>query len=199
MNDKFFDLKREKQDRMINAGLKVFSKNGYRHATTDEIVREAAISKGLLFHYFGNKVGMYVFLMDYSVRFLLLEMSRKVDKEEKDFFVIAKQVEDAALVVLKNYPYMQAFLEKASSEICLEALEESEDQKRAYFSQVDEYYAQAAQTSVREEVSLSRIKDMFKYVKRGILTENLALDTIQPEMMYEQICTYLNLLEGLCK
>ena len=26
MNDKFFDLKREKQDRMINAGLKVFAK-----------------------------------------------------------------------------------------------------------------------------------------------------------------------------
>ena len=72
MNDKFFDLKREKQDRMINGGLKIFAKYGYRHATTDEIVREAAISKGLLFHYFGNKVGMYVFLMDYSVRFLLL-------------------------------------------------------------------------------------------------------------------------------
>ena len=57
MNDKFFDLKREKQDRMINAGLKTFAKYGYRHATTDEIVKEAAISKGLLFHYFDNKVG----------------------------------------------------------------------------------------------------------------------------------------------
>ena len=43
------------------------------------------------------------------------------------------------------------------------------------------------------------IKDMFKYVKKGILAENLALDTIQPEMMHVQICTYLNLLEGLCK
>lgn len=199
MNDKFFDLKREKQDRMINAGLKTFAKYGYRHATTDEIVKEAAISKGLLFHYFDNKVGMYVFLMDYSVRFLLLEMSRKIDKEERDFFVIAKQLEDASLGVLKNYPYMQAFLEKASTEICLEALEESEEQKTAYFSQVDKYYDQSEQSSVREGISLSRIKDMFKYVKKGILAENLALDTIQPEMMHVQICTYLNLLEGLCK
>ena len=65
MNEKFFDLKREKQDRMINAGLKVFAKSGYRHATTDDIVKEAGISKGLLFHYFTNKVGVYVFLMDY--------------------------------------------------------------------------------------------------------------------------------------
>ena len=46
MNEKFFDLKREKQDRMINAGLKVFAKYGYRHATTDDIVKEAGISKG---------------------------------------------------------------------------------------------------------------------------------------------------------
>ena len=51
MNEKFFDLKKEKQDRMINAALKVFALNGYRHASTDDIVREAAISKGLLFHY----------------------------------------------------------------------------------------------------------------------------------------------------
>ena len=41
MNEKFFDLKKEKQDRMINAALKVFALNGYRHASTDDIVREA--------------------------------------------------------------------------------------------------------------------------------------------------------------
>ena len=46
MNEKFFDLKKEKQDRMINAAQKVFALNGYRHASTDDIVREAAISKG---------------------------------------------------------------------------------------------------------------------------------------------------------
>ena len=48
MNEKFFDLKKEKQDRMINAALKVFASNGYKHASTDDIVTEAGISKGLL-------------------------------------------------------------------------------------------------------------------------------------------------------
>lgn len=199
MNDKFFDLKREKQDRMINGGLKIFAKYGYRHATTDEIVKEAAISKGLLFHYFDNKVGMYVFLMDYSVRFLLLEMSRKVDEKEENFFVIARQLEEAALGVLKNYPYMQAFLEKAFEEICLEALEECEEQKQAYQTRMERYYNQAKEASLKEGVSLSRVKNMFRYIKKGILMENLAMDTMQPEMMHVQICTYLNMLEGLCQ
>ena len=49
MNDKFFDLKKEKQDRIINASLKIFALNGYSRASTDEIVKEAEISKGLLF------------------------------------------------------------------------------------------------------------------------------------------------------
>ena len=50
MNDKFFDLKKDKQDRIINAALQVFALNGYRHASTDDIVKLASISKGLLFH-----------------------------------------------------------------------------------------------------------------------------------------------------
>ena len=58
MNEKFFDLKKEKQDRMINASLKVFAEGGYAHASTDDIVREASVSKGLLFHYFGSKLSL---------------------------------------------------------------------------------------------------------------------------------------------
>ena len=74
MNSKFFDLKKEKQDRMINAALKVFALQGYRHGSTDDIVREAAVSKGLLFHYFGSKLGAYRFVYDYSVRYMNLEL-----------------------------------------------------------------------------------------------------------------------------
>ena len=75
MNHKFFDVSKEKQDRIINAALLVFAQNGYRHAGTDEVVRRACISKGLLFHYFESKLGLYVFLYDYAVRFMLLELS----------------------------------------------------------------------------------------------------------------------------
>ena len=68
MNPKFFDLKKDKQDRMINAALKVFALNGYKHASTDDIVKEAGISKGLLFHYFGSKAGVYEFIYESKVR-----------------------------------------------------------------------------------------------------------------------------------
>ena len=48
MNGKFFDLKKEKQDRMINAALKVFAQQGYRHASTpfsEEIAKQVLLEK----------------------------------------------------------------------------------------------------------------------------------------------------------
>ena len=84
MNSKFFDLKKEKQDRMINAALKIFALHGYRRASTDDIVKEAGISKGLLFHYFENKIGVYNFIYDYSVRYISLELKSAVNPNEKN-------------------------------------------------------------------------------------------------------------------
>lgn len=196
MNEKFFDLKREKQDRMINAGLKVFAKNGYRHATTDDIVKEAGISKGLLFHYFNNKVGAYVFLMDYSVRFLLLELSRNVKKDTTDFFDLCKQIEYGKLQVLKNYPYMQAFLDKAFEEVCLEALEECEEQKEVYKNNLEKYYAQSSEQKFKNNVTSEQMLTLFRYIVKGITAENMALDTMQPEIMYGQVCEYIEILRG---
>lgn len=198
MNDKFFDLKREKQDRMINAGLKVFARYGYRHATTDDIVKEAGISKGLLFHYFENKVGVYVFLMDYSVRFLLLELSRNVKKDVTDFFELSRQMEWGKLQVLRNYPYMQAFLDKAFEENCIEALEECEEQKEAYQEKLNEYYTQVSGQEFKNGITLEQMQQLFKYVVKGITSENVTLDTMQPEIMYEQICGYLDMMKGVC-
>ena len=48
--EKFLKLDDEKRDRILNAAMKEF-RYGYVKASTDIIVKEAGISKGLLFHY----------------------------------------------------------------------------------------------------------------------------------------------------
>lgn len=55
INEKFYELEKEKQDKIINAAIEVFSKNDYKNAVTEEIAYKAEISKGLLFYYFKNK------------------------------------------------------------------------------------------------------------------------------------------------
>ena len=64
MNEKFFALPEEKQQRILNAGYRVFSQNSYKKSPMSEIADEAGISKSLLFHYFRNKKELYLFLWD---------------------------------------------------------------------------------------------------------------------------------------
>ncbi len=55
INEKFYELEKEKQDKIINAAIEVFAKNDYKNVVTEEITYKAGISKGLLFYYFKNK------------------------------------------------------------------------------------------------------------------------------------------------
>lgn len=86
MNEKFFALPEEKQQRIINAGYRVFSENSYRKSPVSEIAAEAGISKSLLFHYFHNKRELYLFLWDTCVKTTMRSMAESGCYEQTDLF-----------------------------------------------------------------------------------------------------------------
>ena len=47
--------KNDKEEIILNASIKVFSKKGYDLATIDEIAKKAKVSKGIVFFYFKKK------------------------------------------------------------------------------------------------------------------------------------------------
>lgn len=197
MNGKFFDLKKEKQDRMINAALKIFALQGYRHASTDDIVREASISKGLLFHYFESKLGVYSFIYDYSVRFISLELRSTVNRNESDLFEILKQTECARMHAMRGYPYMQQFLNRCMSEDVSEALMAIEDKKRA----LEEVY-RGINAGIRYDrlppgVDGEKLRKMLDFTVKGLMTERFQNASFQPEMLYQEICGYLDMMRQL--
>ncbi len=171
MNDKFFDVKKEKQDAIINASLQVFGENGYKRASTDVIVRQAGISKGLLFHYFISKQGAYSFIYDYSVRFMSLELTQTVKKDETDFFELLKQIEQSKTRVMKNYPYMQQFLESIRFEKHPDALEAIADKKDAMEQLYNGIYKQADMTKFQDKVDIKRVINMIQWAHSGYMKE----------------------------
>lgn len=199
MNEKFFDLKKEKQDRMINAALKVFALSGYRHASTDDIVREAAISKGLLFHYFESKLGVYAFVYDYSVRYLLLELSTAVDAKETDLFALMQQVECGKMHVMCGYPYLQQFLNRAQSENVSEALVAAEESRRRLEDAYEAIYEKADLTAYASAEDAQKLRKMLELTIKGLMNERILEDAFQPEMLYEEITEYLNLSRRLAE
>ena len=49
----------QKEQRILITSASLFGQHGYRETKTDQIAEEAGVSKGLLFHYYGNK-GVYL-------------------------------------------------------------------------------------------------------------------------------------------
>lgn len=197
MNSKFFDLKKEKQDRMINAALKVFALQGYRHASTDDIVREAAISKGLLFHYFESKLGVYQFIYDYSVRYVNLELRSTVDPGERELFLLMKQVELAKMHAMRGYPYMQQFLNRAMSEDVSEALLAVEEKRGVLEETYEALDAQIDYSVLPAGIDGGKLRKMLDLTIRGLMTERFQNASFQPEMLYEEICGYLDMVRQL--
>lgn len=197
MNGKFFDLKKEKQDRMINAALKVFALNGYRHASTDEIVREAGISKGLLFHYFDSKLGLYTFIYDYSVRYLSLELKSSVSRKETDMFEIIKQIEQSKVQALRGYPYMQQFITRSMSEDVSEALLAIETMRNIMVDTYEALERRMDFSKLPKGVEGPKLVKMLDFTIKGLMNERFLNASFHPDMLYAEILEYIEMVKKM--
>ncbi len=196
MNEKFFDLKSVKQDKMINAALHLFAENGYKHASTDDIVREAGISKGLLFHYFINKQGLYSFLMDYSVRYLLYEYDRMVG-DETDYFEYYNKLESARLNVLHNYPYMYKFINRSMTETDPDIRAVSADALERYKNTLDGYQNKLTPPALRSGITQNQLQTLLKHTIAGLTAEQLEKSKPDADALSAKISEYISLLKTL--
>lgn len=193
MNDKFFDLKKEKQDRMINGALKIFAQNGYQKASTDDIVKEAGISKGLLFHYFGSKAGLYEFVYEYSSRYLSMELKRAVSLRETDLFVLLSQAEAAKNVLFRNYPYMQKFLFTSYDLPDEDMKAKMEEYNELVKAAMDEVISRADESRLVSDVDSSLLVRSMEYVTRGLM-ETALNKGMDPDMVYEEAVAYYDMM-----
>ncbi len=112
MNDKFFALPQEKQDRILNAGFRVFSKNSYKKSPMLEIANEADISKSLLFFYFKNKKELYLFLMTKAEELTTQYLIDSGCYKETDIFERMYKGLLAKVEMMKKYPEYRKVLKK---------------------------------------------------------------------------------------
>jgi len=196
LNDKFFEIKNEKQERILNAAIKVFALNGYRKASTDVIVKEADISKGLLFHYFTNKLSLYEYIIEYSVRFINFEFTNSVSKNEKDFFELQMMMEQAKIRVMKLYPYMQQFLTSLKYETDPNAKEVIGENAYAFESMVNVIYKQADNSRFQDYVVVSKVSDMIRWMSESYLKEKLLEGETDSELLVSEFAKYLKMLRA---
>lgn len=113
MNEKFYALPQEKQDRILNAGFRVFSKNSYKKSPMLEIANEADISKSLLFFYFRNKKEFFLFLWENVKNITIEYLTRSDVYKETDIFEMIIKGLQIKLEMMHKFPDMGRFALKA--------------------------------------------------------------------------------------
>ena len=74
------------RDGILNAAIEVFGRVGYAAASTNEIVKLAKVSKGLLFHHFSNKENLYAACQIHVMEKYGEYMMEHINLDSKDFF-----------------------------------------------------------------------------------------------------------------
>ncbi len=194
MNQKFYDMKSEKQARILNAGFKSFALYGYKNASTDEIIKDAGISKGLLFHYFESKVGYYAFSYDYAVRFLELAFDHFGAPGTHKFSEVAHNTLQAYFTVARTYPYALLLLEQAKFENYTEAMLATESSRQLYEDLIEKRKAQIDKNSVAAGTDLNMLLNLVDYIIFGELRRTLAEGSFLPDRLLSQISREIDML-----
>lgn len=157
MFSKFLSLDTEKQQRILNAAMKEFTQKGYDNASTNEIVKEAKIGKGMLFHYFNNKKDLFLFLYDHTLEVVMKEFYGKLDLNEKDILKRLRQVQSVKFCLISKYPDMFNFIRAVNLEVSSEVKGDLETRNNEYFTESYNILLTDIETSrFRENVDIDR-------------------------------------------
>lgn len=108
--EKFFSLPVEKQNTIIDAALRAFSTNGYKKASASDIANAAGISKAMVFHYFGSKKALYLYLIEFCGNMFKTAINDNLDITVTDFFDRIKMMTSIEISLMKKHPAILNFL-----------------------------------------------------------------------------------------
>jgi TetR/AcrR family transcriptional regulator len=73
----------DKKQRIMHSAIKVIAEKGYNGASTALIAKEAGVSQGIIFHYFGNKEELFWTMIKDKAELFEKELKKNL-KDEKD-------------------------------------------------------------------------------------------------------------------
>ncbi|WP_409250821.1 TetR/AcrR family transcriptional regulator [Bacillus sp. SCS-153A] len=202
MEQKFFSLDQDKQDKILNAALTEFAMKGYKNASTNEIVKEAGISKGLLFHYFSNKKELYLFLFDHFVAILIKKMKQEVNWEVKDIFDRNRELAAVKIELFYQYPQVFDFFNGIYFEENKEVSRELEKRKHGFLTHNYKDMMKDIDTSqFKEEVEVEKVVDIITWSLEGFSNriqaevKGMKLQEINLEKTLSELDEYLEVLK----
>ena len=183
----FYKLNKEKQKRIMNAAIHIFSINDFKNASTDVIASEAKIAKDSLFQYFKNKKSLYIFLYEYALKILAKKANEKFNFEETDYFEILRQSLKLKMALLERYPYLYQFVIKANSEKMPEIVKLVVDMNQKIESKIyGQIFEKVDYSKFKEGTDIQKLTKMIYWCSEAICNEGIN-NHLSVSEMYEQV------------
>ena len=194
MNEKFYDLEKEKQRTIIDAGFRIFSGSSYKKTPVSEIAAQANISKSLLFHYFQNKKELYLFLWKQAARLSIRVLDAEKCCQPGNLFDRMKKGMEAKFRLIRRYPYMANFVLRAFYEKDSEVRSAIQSSYQSLFAKKE---AQLLSTlnpeDYRPGLDLSMMYKQMYWAAEGYLwqvSHQGPLDPVQMEKDFRQMLAF---------
>ena len=182
----------DKKQRIIRAAMEQFAKNGYKKAAVDEIVAAADISKGLIFHYFGNKKQLYLYLYEFAYGLVYHRVVKTF--EQTDLFERIRESTQIKLTVVSQYPYVLDFLLAVHKETDEQLQEAIAQVKVTRFPPWQENFLPGLDASkLRAGIELEKVIRIISWTTDGLMAAHK--DDFVLEDVLQQMEEYLALMK----
>lgn len=194
------DSNNEKVDRIINSALKIFSENSFEKASTNLVIQDAVISRGLLYHYFKDKQQLFDFLLEFTYDVISVHMTNDIDWDANDLFERFSQIMRVKLETHEKYPYIFDFFDRCGrkkgptdfSQLNTEGMHSIKS---------DFYKTSIDYTKFKDGIDVQKVVSVSRYVVTGILTKEFSIGKITNEQVntnkiMSKIDDYLDFLKS---
>jgi TetR/AcrR family transcriptional regulator len=181
LNDLYQQIPAEKREKILQAAIREFAERGYENASTNRIIQEADISKGLLFHYFGSKKHLFLATFDHCVQQYISQMKEVVPASADwpdDIFDRILYLGEIKYRYFLQQPLLYSFLLSAYNEILAKFPREAE-QSIAYFQKI-------AMPFLMEGVDCSKFREDLD-VEKAIYLIFLSLNAIAQQLVKQAL------------
>ncbi len=181
-----------------------FAAKGYKNASTNNIVKKAGVSKGILFYYFKNKKELFLFLVDYALDFIKKEHIDHLDEEEPDFIERYKKAAQVKLTAYTKNPHVFNFLATVYLNNEAELDKNSRDKLNSYYLESRAKLYKNIDTSLfREDIDQKLIYRIITWALEGYQQELMAglkgkdMTKINFDPYWEDFYRFLKVLKKL--
>lgn len=143
--------------------MKEFAYNGYKKSSTNQIVKNAGIGKGMLFYYFKSKNRLYLYLIDYAIDMTINEYLSLIVSTERNFIERIKQAAQVKLRFSHERPYVFQLLKTV---VLVDELKLPKDLEERLF-----HLKKMTYSKLNDNVDLSLFRDNIEVEKTCKLIE----------------------------